>query len=153
MRWMGSPTQRNSSGSSHRPRPARNCGNSLNSTAWCSGLSALAASIRLCFAADTLVWLLVPQAGSRRRHSAMAGLCYPIALGGLDRLLVGRSLSGSRCIQANGQGDVGIHWRVSAATAVGGYDRPLERLYPMATDPSRPDVLGLLEQAKNSIIS
>lgn len=33
----------------------------LRSTAWCSGLSALAASIGLFFASDTLVWLLVPQ--------------------------------------------------------------------------------------------
>ena len=33
----------------------------LRSTAWCSGLSALAASIGLFFASDALVWLLVPQ--------------------------------------------------------------------------------------------
>lgn len=33
----------------------------LKSTAWCSGLSALAASIGLFFASDALVWLLVPQ--------------------------------------------------------------------------------------------
>ena len=33
----------------------------LDSTAWCSGLSALAASIGLFFASDALVWLLVPQ--------------------------------------------------------------------------------------------
>lgn len=33
----------------------------LKSTAWCSGLSALAASAVLFIASDTLVWLLVPQ--------------------------------------------------------------------------------------------
>ena len=52
----------------------------LSSTAWCSGLSALAASIGLFIAADALVWLLVPQPEIADAIAPWLGYVIPLPL-------------------------------------------------------------------------
>ena len=125
----------------------------LRSTAWCSGFSALAASIGLFFASDAWVWLLVPQPEIANAIQPWLGYVIPLPLVAWISYWLDGVFLGAGAFKQMAKVMLASTGAFFPLQLLWGYDRPLERLYPMATDPSRPDVLGLLEQAKNPIIS
>ena len=143
----------NPGGSIHRPRPARNSETRAKKHGLVQWTQRASRQHRALFCLDAWVWLLVPQPEIANAIQPWLGYVIPLPLvAWISYWLDG--VFWEPVHLSKWPRYVGIHWRIfPAAIAVGRYDRPLERLYPMATDPSRPDVLGLLEQAKNSIIS